>query len=71
VGFSRETPSHLLACPFYAAAAAAFLNHPLVNGDASRLLGDLLHVRKADRAAVLALGSVFLVHVDRVRPGGI
>ncbi len=70
-GVARETPTHLLACPFYAAAAAAFLNHALVNGDASRLLGDLLLVRKADRAAVLALGSIFLAHVDRVRPGGI
>jgi endonuclease/exonuclease/phosphatase family metal-dependent hydrolase len=70
-GHARETPGHLLYCPLFAPAAAAFLNHPLVAGRATLLLHDSLHLRPADRATVIALGSTFLAHVHAHRPGGI
>ena len=70
-GHARETPGHLLFCPFYAVAATAFLGHPAVAGRASLLLCDGLHLRRADRATLLALGSSFLAHVHEQRPGGI
>lgn len=70
-GHARETPGHLLHCPFYAAAAAAFLAHPLVAGRASLLLGDDLPRSPVDRAAVLSAGATFLAHVCAHRPGGL
>ena len=70
-GHARETPGHLLHCPLYAAAAAAFLTHPVVGGRAALLLNDALHLRPADRALVMSLGSTFLSYVHKHRPGGI